>query len=346
MGDFNKTGFISHLPIQCGDEIVMFVCADQSKSDRRENCPISVTGNKLTPICPPFFGEYNDYGGIEKVVDDANHKYFTEVIGMTIEEFDDLINDMCGYTIKDFRDGIKKYEDDPDSENHCHHETKEDFEQMLALYEKLFKAKQFEYDKFLKGLDEESANKVKKSLDEVQSYVNGKIDNTAIVTIMEHKSVYDKMVETGRKEYFSGWIAKDSISIEEMFDNTLKLYRKLKEDDENIKFNPFTADAHAAYSFKDAYGKFFGMAACLHDTLRTDDVDYALYKDFDRDFEEFKDIFVDYAYFLFTMHRMCITFETSPYHSQTVSYNILIPVFEGILDTLKKSAEEREYTED
>jgi hypothetical protein len=265
---------------------------------------------------------------------------------MTIEEFDDLINDMCGYTIKDFRDGIKKYEDDPDSENHCHHETKEDFEKMLALYEKLFKAKQFEYDKFLKGLDEESANKVKKSLDEVQSYVNGKIDNTAIVTIMEHKSVYDKMVETGRKEYFSGWIAKDSISIEEMFDNTLKLYRKLKEDDENIKFNPFTADAHAAYSFKDAYGKFFGMAACLHDTLRTDDVDYALYKDFDRDFEEFKDIFVDYAYFFFTMHSMCITFETSPYHSQTVSYNILIPVFEGILDTLKKSAEEREYTEE
>ena len=246
MGDFNKTGFISHLPIQCGDEIVMFVCADQSKSDRRANCPISVTGNKLTPICPPFFGEYNGYGGIEKVVDDVNHKYFTEVIGMTIEEFDDLINDIGGYTIKDFREGIKKYEDGSDSENHCHYKTKEGFKKMLALYEKLFKAKQFEYDEFLKDLDEESANKVKKSLDEIQSYVNRMIDNTAIVTIIEHKSVYDKMVETGHKEYFSGQIGKDSISIEEMFDNTLKLYRKLKEDDENIKFNPFTADAHTA----------------------------------------------------------------------------------------------------
>ena len=34
MGCFNKTGFFSHLPITCGDKIVMFVCADHGKAEQ------------------------------------------------------------------------------------------------------------------------------------------------------------------------------------------------------------------------------------------------------------------------------------------------------------------------
>ena len=34
MGDFNKTGFFSHLPITYGDEIVMFVCANTKCGER------------------------------------------------------------------------------------------------------------------------------------------------------------------------------------------------------------------------------------------------------------------------------------------------------------------------
>jgi hypothetical protein len=88
MGCFNKTGFFSHLPITYGDEIVMFVCADSySRSCARDDTPISIVGTGMTPIAPPFFGEYDDYGAIEKVVDDANHQLFTKTFGMTLKEF-------------------------------------------------------------------------------------------------------------------------------------------------------------------------------------------------------------------------------------------------------------------
>lgn len=34
MGCFNKMGFYSHLPITAGDEIVMFICADNTQSNK------------------------------------------------------------------------------------------------------------------------------------------------------------------------------------------------------------------------------------------------------------------------------------------------------------------------
>ena len=61
MGDFNKTGFFSHLPITYGDEIVMFVCANTKCGERGseiDSTPINVTGIGLTPIAMPFFGIY------------------------------------------------------------------------------------------------------------------------------------------------------------------------------------------------------------------------------------------------------------------------------------------------
>ena len=93
------------------------------------------------------------------------------------------------------------------------------------------------------------------------------------------------------------------------------------------------------------YINFFGIKTCLHETVTTDDVDYALYKDMNRDFEEFKDSFVDYAYFLSSMRKMNVTFEVSPHHSQDVFYEVLFPIYEGFLNTLKKSAKERNYNE-
>ena len=76
MGCFNKTGFFSHLPITCGDEIVLFVCADTYTSkNRKDDTPIGITSSGLVPVAMPFFGKYNDYGGIEDVVDDLCENY-------------------------------------------------------------------------------------------------------------------------------------------------------------------------------------------------------------------------------------------------------------------------------
>ena len=212
MGCFNKTGFFSHLPIQYGDEIVLFVFADQSKGYKRSSCPIDPTGGGLTPICPPFFGKYNDYGGIENVVDDPNHKYFTKVVGMTVDKFCDIIHDLSGVTIKDLREGIKKYTEKPESENHYHYETKDDFEKMLALYTKLFKVKEFNIPMPKKdaGLDEETVHKLKETIEELQKWENERIENSAITVGMEHKSVYDSLVAAGKANYGKGWFSRRS----------------------------------------------------------------------------------------------------------------------------------------
>ena len=348
MGCFNKTGFLSHLPIQYGDEIVMFVCADESKAHHRSSCPIGLVGGGLTPIAPPFFGKYDDYGGIEDVVDDPNHKYFTEVVGMTIKEFSDVIHDLSGYTIKDFRDGIKKYEEDPDRENNYHHETKEDFQKMLDLYTKIFKCSEFPIPPQRDNEDDETYKKIRKIYEEMQEYENRLLDNTSIVIIIEHKSVYDKMVEVGRETYPEGWYRNEYKTPEEAFDISLRYYRLIKDTGANEiegleDFNPLTIGVHPVYMEDKIYESLFGIKALLHDTVTIGDNDYAIYRKFNRDFSEFKEVFVNYAYFLSSMHKMSVMFETSPYHNQTVCYNTLIPVFEEILNTLKKSATERGY---
>lgn len=341
MGCFNKTGFLSHLPITYGDEIVVFICADQSKSHRRDSCPIGMTGGGLTPICPPFFGKYNDYGGIEEVVDDPNHKYFTEVMGMTVDKFLDVLHDLSGYTIKDFREGIKKYEENPEKENHYHNETKEDFERMLALYTKLFKTKEFRLPKQRNGETNEAYEELKRVYSEMEAYMNNRIENTAIVMTMEHKSVYDKMVEVGREHYFEGWYGQPT-SPEDAFDNSLNLYHMIKEEEgeEMHAFNPLKVGVEASFyrGGSDDYTKFFGIKACLHDTVTSGEVDYAIYNDMNRDFADFKEGFVDYAYFLSSMHHMCIMFEASPYHNQEEGYEYIVPVYEKILEVLKGKA--------
>ena len=348
MGCFNKTGFFSHLPIQYGDEIVLFVFADQSKAYKRSSCPIDPTGGGLTPICPPFFGKYNDYGGIENVVDDPNHKYFTKVVGMTVDKFCDIIHDLSGVTIKDLRDGIKKYTEKPESENHYHYETKDDFEKMLALYTKLFKVKEFNIPMPKKdaGLDEETVRKIKETIEGLQKWENERIENSAITVGMEHKSVYDSLVAAGKANYGKGWF-KTPVSPEDAFDNSLKLYRMIKEEegDEMESFNPLTAGVESQFRTDDAYDHFFGIKTLLHDTVHIDGCDFALYKDMKEDFEEYKDVFVEFAYFISTFKRMCCMFDVSPYHNQEVSYEYLIPVFESILDTLKESAKKRDYEE-
>ena len=43
MGCFNKTGFFSHLPITCGDDIALFVCADTYTGKyRKDDTPIGI----------------------------------------------------------------------------------------------------------------------------------------------------------------------------------------------------------------------------------------------------------------------------------------------------------------
>lgn len=382
MGCFNKTGFFSHLPITYGDEIVLFVCADSySRSCTRDNTPISVVGTSMTPIAPPFFGKYDDYGSIEHVVDDANHQLFTKIFGMTLEEFCDVMHDLGGVTIGDVKERLAELKNGEKDPNSYHHETIEDYEKLLALFEKVFGHEQV----MRKYEENESSEERRKFYINLHNYHVKKYNGTCFMLCMEHKSVYDKMVAVGREHYFDYWIGyKDEkkVTPEEAFDNTAESMRKLSEFSEKYIGNPFkfglgteTIDFIDMLSSKlenhensteeqleqlknqskllDLLNfsrdimkmhEHFGIKACMHDTVHSDKADFALYNNMRGDITAFKDIACNFVYFLESMRRACTTFEPSPYHNQTVCYETVIPIFEEILDTLKRKA--KKYMEE
>lgn len=90
MGCFNKMGFYSHLPITYGDDIVMFICVDNTHSYESDANSIYID-TFYSPYCLPIYGKYNDYGFIEDIVKDANTNLLEKRFGQTIEEILDLI---------------------------------------------------------------------------------------------------------------------------------------------------------------------------------------------------------------------------------------------------------------
>lgn len=357
MGCFNMTGFFSHLPITAGDDIVMFVYADQSSICTKDDCPISIVGKGLTPIAPPFFGKYNDYGGIEDIVDDVNHQLFTKRIGMTLDKFVNIMHDLAGVSIKQLQDGLYDMENNENAEtNRYHHKTVEDYRKLLEIYEKLFTCEEYEIK-----VDQEYEARM-------NAYARKKYEATCMFLGMEHRSVYDKLVELGREHYNDYAYLGRRITPEVAFDNTANALNVFREvlGDKYKGVNPLKVgieleSVDLAMTILDneisqedllkltkvetdllQMENYLGIKLCLHDTVFCDRIDHALYDKFTDDITPYKDIMVNYAYFISAYSSTCTTFDVSPYHHQTVHYDLLIPLYEAILDTLKKSSNRRE----
>jgi len=348
MGCFNKTGFFSHLPITYGDEIVLFVCADTLNGNtKRESTPIDCTSSGLVPVAMPFFGKYNDYGSIEDVVDDANHQYFTKKVGMTIEEFCDIMHDMGGQSIASMTEAIEDIKNGDKDENRYHHGTIEDLEKGIKLLKTIFG---FEVEKLEFPLRSE---KEKEHADELNSFAERMYqhelftyNNTSIAVIMDHKSVYDKMVEVGKKDYMKDWCWYHPVSPEDAFDFTVKVIKENMDTVGNVNPLQFGTDSirtigllgdDADSGRKNMY-LFFASHCLLHDTVHVDDFDHCFYNGIGAGIEPMKEIACNYVYFLSAFRSTCTAFNFSLYHSQDVSYEKLIPVFEEILETLKRQA--------
>ena len=227
MGCFNKTSFFSHLPITCGDEIVLFVCADTyTNKYRKDDTPIGITSSGLVPVAMPFFGKYNDYGGIENVVDDANHQYFREKVGMGIDEFCDIMADQSGLSIESMTKAIESIKNGDDDENKYHHETVEDYEKGINMLKTVFG---FEPKKMTMH-NSENNNEVQVFLERMYQDDLYKFNNASLVCIMEHKSIYDKMVEVGKKTYSEDWVWYRPVKPEEAFDFTVNFIKENNEE--------------------------------------------------------------------------------------------------------------------
>ena len=335
MGCFNRTGFYSHLPITYGDDIVVFMCADTSKLyNGKDSCPISVIGTGYVPIALPFFGKYDDYGGIEKVVDDANHQYFTKTVGITFEEFSKLMHDMDGVTIASLKEDIKRYTEHPEEEEDYEWglHNKKQCEKMLHIFESILA---FEIEEFKPSSPKEE--ELVKIYEEINKREKESHDEVSIILTMEHRSIYDKMVEIGREHFFDFHYSRDEkVTPEEAFDNTARIIKYVSEKvvEDYDGENPFHDGLE--FSGREEMNKRIGIKLCLHDTVWVEDLDYALYGKMKGDISPLKEVACNFAYFLHTFSCANVTFDVSPYHSQTVCADQLLPIYEEMVETLKK----------
>jgi hypothetical protein len=111
MGCWNNTCMISNLPIISGEKVKLVILgnnyAEESIIGRSGYC---YSNGMLSPLFLPISGTYNDYGGIEHVVQDFNYNIISESLhkqfGNTIKVDRDDVKE--NWTLEDFLDGIER----------------------------------------------------------------------------------------------------------------------------------------------------------------------------------------------------------------------------------------------
>lgn len=90
MGCFNYCGFLSNLPIQYNDDIViMFGISYKNENGFHGIYPT----DNVIPTTLPIFGKYDDYGSIDDIIEDDNVKYLESYFGCTIKDVINIIED-------------------------------------------------------------------------------------------------------------------------------------------------------------------------------------------------------------------------------------------------------------
>ncbi len=90
MGCFNKIGFISGLPIQCGDPTVLIF---MKAKKNRDISGVTYPTDWFTPAFLPIFGSYDDYGKIENVQVNNVTKFIEEFFEDSIDNIIEIIDD-------------------------------------------------------------------------------------------------------------------------------------------------------------------------------------------------------------------------------------------------------------
>lgn len=101
MGCFNVSGTMSNLTIGSGDKIAFFLLSPTNSHYKVQiGEPTSTFSSNdgacvfMQPFCPPIYGEYDDYGGVENIVKTQTTKDLEEYFGNTIES---IISIITGY---------------------------------------------------------------------------------------------------------------------------------------------------------------------------------------------------------------------------------------------------------
>jgi len=112
MGSWNGTCMLSNLPIEVGDKIKLILLKDKFGLHELKRSGGYVYSDEIfKPVYLPISGVYDDYGCIEKIVEDSNYKLIEEslkkqlgdVITVGSKRFEDN-----NYVLKDIIKGIER----------------------------------------------------------------------------------------------------------------------------------------------------------------------------------------------------------------------------------------------
>lgn len=367
MGCFNRSGFFSHLPLECGDEMVAFVCfGSRNKHNCLDNCPIGVNSS-LTPICLPIFGKYNDYGGIEDVVDDSNYMFFQDKLQISIEWLIDFLHDKGTLTFNE----VEYFEE---------MKKKNELELQTVCEADNIDAKKSDWE-----IEEEKKNtkhmvKYRNILKTLFGNYHGYYDwkDYYIAVTFEKKEIYDAIVDASKKY---GNLSK--VDISSIFDKKIETIEKLKAlyDKYGLKYNDKTFNLFIPFyrydipldllyaieksgskdadvlkkeigdilGDKNTYGYYSSDFSSYLKISQENESGFQLYSDFNHDWKNLKDSMVDMCYFHNAMNSIGAKYEISSYQGQDTYYDIslaIINAMANVMDEKKARWAEEEDEED
>jgi hypothetical protein len=317
MGCFNATGFFSKLPLQARDKMVLIFCADMSKITN-DGLPI-YPAEKYVPLNAPIFCEYNDYGATfeDSVEKDANAEFFEKSIGVTCEEFCDMLHDYGNVTIEELESKEEKEDLEENDESDFFKQRREKKEKFLKILHKLF--------------------------DNAYHRWRNKM---GVVWIMEHRDVYEKISKLCKNSVTS-WVDDENI-VEKRCETAFKMvedypevdgifnllhsnraYRKIEFDlyYEKIGNRKLTSEdiAKKRDELEDKYGgKHYTFASSGCFTEHSLGEAFPTYESITgaTEWKKYKDNFVDFFKFTRVMYALHRIFEPSTYASQEVCTKI------------------------
>lgn len=222
MGCFNTTGFISKLPIRCGDRVVCFIASENPDRNLRE---LYLPDALIAPWGLPVRGKYDDYGSVEQIDRDFNVEIIEKITGAKVEDVYKAV-ERCLYG-HSLEDNIKYWER-ADNEMSAHgseweqHEA-EKYYPLRKLYGFLYNEKSTkDYLREMLSEDTEHSEEDKQRVldmleDESAEDENKKLPG--LVLLFEHETVYDEITSRNIGWGWS-WNEKD---MNEAFDGHLRI---------------------------------------------------------------------------------------------------------------------------
>ena len=138
MGSFIYNGFASNLPVEYGDDAVMFICIENNEYRcHNDHCHIGIGGKNVLPVALPIFGKADDYGFIEEPVMDYNYKWLCKLVGGDILELLKEVKHYHGNTIEEVREDIKEKEEEKEKGQYYCKDLLEQAYKYIDLHDKL-----------------------------------------------------------------------------------------------------------------------------------------------------------------------------------------------------------------